>query len=86
MQGQVIVMEPWDTPFLTVAHFVTEFHLARRLSSKFDAFATMRDLERRTYERWLSQPQLVLGLLRKYFMPIHESFSWGKCRFVGRPR
>lgn len=84
-QGRLIVVEPWDTPFLRVTHFVTEIPLARRLSSKFEAFATMRNLERRTYEQWLGRPQLVLGLFRKYFKPVHESFRWGKCRFVGTP-
>ena len=57
----------------------------RRCSAKLDALATMIELERQTYEQWLSQPQLVLNLLHKYFTPVHESFAWDKCRFVGMP-
>ncbi len=84
-EGRLIVVEPWQTPFLRLAHFVSEISLVRRCSAKLDAFATMTELERQTYEQWLSQPKLVLGLFRKYFTPIHESFAWGKCRFVGVP-
>ena len=45
----------------------------------------MTELERVTYEQWLSQPRMILDLLRKFFEPIHESFAWGKCRFIGLP-
>lgn len=83
--GRLIVVEPWRTPFLTLAHFVSEIQIVRRCSAKLDALATMTELERQTYEQWLSQPQLVLNLLHRYFKPVHESFAWGKCRFVGIP-
>jgi hypothetical protein len=57
----------------------------RRCSAKLGALATMIELERQTYEQWLSQPQLVLNLLHNHFTPVHESFAWGKYRFVGMP-
>ncbi|MGO9590787.1 MAG: class I SAM-dependent methyltransferase [Candidatus Acidiferrales bacterium] len=84
-RGRVIIVEPWQTPFLRLAHSISEIALARHYSAKLDAFATMIELERATYERWLSQPRLVLDLLRKYFKPVHESFAWGKFSFVGTP-
>jgi hypothetical protein len=27
----------------------------------------------------------VLKIMHAHFVPIHESFAWGKWRFVGRP-
>jgi ubiquinone/menaquinone biosynthesis C-methylase UbiE len=84
-EGRMIVVEPWRTPFLTAAHWISEIPIVRRCSARLDAFATMTELERQTYEQWLSQPQLVLNLLHRYFTPVHESFARGKCRFVGVP-
>lgn len=84
--GRVMFVEPWRTPFLTLVHFVSEISLIRRLSNKMDAFATMTEHEIRTYEQWLSHPDLILKLGRAYFVPVHESFAWGKWNFVGTPR
>jgi hypothetical protein len=60
--------------------------LARRLSNKLDALATMIQFERRTYEQWLTQPELIRKIARMHFAPVHESFEWGKWNFVGQPR
>jgi SAM-dependent methyltransferase len=49
--GRLIVVEPWLTPFLQVAHALA-FSPLRRMWSKIDAFATMVEHERQTYERW----------------------------------
>ncbi len=84
--GRVVFVEPWLTPFLRFVHAVAQNPLARRLSVKLDALATMIDNERQTYENWLSRPQEVSQLARRYFQPEHESFAWGKWNFVGRPR
>jgi ubiquinone/menaquinone biosynthesis C-methylase UbiE len=83
--GRVVLVEPWLTPFLTLVHFLAEKRVVRRLSTKFDALATMIDYERQTYEQWLSQPQQISALAHKYFVPLHESFAWGKWNFVGKP-
>jgi SAM-dependent methyltransferase len=84
--GCVLFVEPWRTPFLTLVHFLAEKRAVRRLSTKFDALATMIEHERQTYEQWLSQPTQISALARKYFVPLHESFAWGKWNFVGKPR
>ena len=42
---------------------------------------TMIHYERRTYEQWLGQPQLILKLVHNYFAPNNKSFAWGV--FVG---
>ena len=85
-EGRVVFVEPWLTPFLRFVHAVSENSLARRLSNRMDALATMIQFERRTYEQWLTQPDLIIRLAREHFLPVHESFEWGKWNFVGHPR
>ena len=84
--GRVMFVEPWRTPFLTFVHFVSEIPLVRRLSNKMDAFATMTEYEIRTYKQWLGQPEVIRTIARTHFVPVHESFAWGKWNFVGTPR
>ncbi len=84
--GRVLFVEPWRTPFLTFVHLVSEISVVRRLSHKMDAFATMVEHELSTYTQWLSQPELIRNTARAHFVPLHESFAWGKWNFVGTPR
>lgn len=85
-EGRVLFVEPWRTPFLTFVDFLSQKPMVRRLSAKFDALATMIEHERQTYEQWLKQPQQISALAHKHFVPLHESFAWGKWNFVGKPR
>jgi SAM-dependent methyltransferase len=85
-EGHVVFVEPWLTPFLRFVHVVSQNLLARRLSMKLDALATMIENERQTYENWLGRPKEISQLAGRYFRPEHESFAWGKWNFVGRPR
>lgn len=85
-EGRVVLVEPWLTPFLRFVHAVSENPLARRLSNKLDALATMIQFERRTYQQWLTNPELVTQIAHLHFVPLHESFAWGKWNFVGQPR
>ena len=50
-EGRVVFVEPWLTPFLRFVHWVSGNPLARRLSNRMDALATMIHYERRTYGR-----------------------------------
>jgi ubiquinone/menaquinone biosynthesis C-methylase UbiE len=84
-EGRVIVLEPWLTPFLRLVHWTLGLPLMRCHPRKLKALACMIEYERNTYEQWLSKPELILDLFHKYFSPVHESFSWGKCFFVGAP-
>jgi len=84
-EGRVVFVEPWLTPFLRFVHGVSMNPVARRLSIKLDALATMIENERQTYENWLGRPQEISQLARRYFQPEQESFAWGKWNFVGRP-
>jgi len=85
-QGRVVFVEPWLTPFLRVVHGVAQHSLARRMSVKLEALATMIENERQTYENWLGRPEDISQMARRYFQPEHESFAWGKWNFVGRVR
>jgi SAM-dependent methyltransferase len=85
-EGRVLFVEPWLTPFLRFVHALTQNLLARRVSMKLDALATMIENEKQTYENWLGRPQEISRLANRYFQPEHESFAWGKWNFVGRPR
>lgn len=83
--GRVVIVEPWRTPFLRFVHAVSRLRIARACSVKLNAFETMFENERETYEAWLSKPQLIRELSQKYFHPVQESFRWGKWSFVGTP-
>jgi len=85
-EGRVMFVEPWRTPFLTFVHFISKLPPVRKISSKMDAFATMTHYERRTYEQWLGQPELIKKTARAHFVSVHEHFAWGKWNFVGTPR
>lgn len=84
--GRVMLVEPWRTPFLVFAHFVSDISVVRRLSKKMDALATMTEHEIRTYTQWLGHPDVIKQVARAHFVPVHESFAWGKWNFVGTPR
>jgi ubiquinone/menaquinone biosynthesis C-methylase UbiE len=84
--GRVVIVEPWSTPFLKLVHWISAKKVARRCSTKLDAFQTMFEHEQVTYEQWLRASGLILTLARAHFSLIHESFAWGKWNFVGTPR
>jgi ubiquinone/menaquinone biosynthesis C-methylase UbiE len=85
-EGRVLFVEPWLTPFLKFVHKLSENPVIRRVSNRMDALATMIQFERRTYEQWLSQPELIKQMARAHFVPVHESFAWGKWNFLGTPK
>jgi ubiquinone/menaquinone biosynthesis C-methylase UbiE len=82
--GRFVAVEPWLTPFLSLVHAVCEIHLARRLWPRLDALATMNELERPTYEQWLTRPREIRQLLVETFTPDLVRTAWGKLLFVGR--
>lgn len=84
-EGRVVIVEPWSTAFLKFTHFVCNVRLARRVSAKVDALATMIHYEQQTYEQWLSHPDLILKLAHAHFSPVQQTFAWGKWNFAGVP-
>ncbi len=84
--GEVLIVEPWLTPFLSFVHWVCGRKMARRLFSKIDSLATMIEHEHKTYYQWLSQSGCVLDTFDRYFVSKHSACRWGKLMFVGRKR
>jgi ubiquinone/menaquinone biosynthesis C-methylase UbiE len=82
-RGRFFLVEPWLTPFLRVVHLACKTLPLRELSIKLDSLATMIDHERHTYEQWLSQPEVILALLRGNFPESTAWIAWGKIRFLG---
>jgi len=82
--GRFVVVEPWLTPFLRVVIFLARYRLPRLIWAKFDALATMIELERATYGNWLRCPGVILNLLKQHFAIEHCDCAWGQLTFVGR--
>lgn len=80
--GRFIVVEPWRTIFLDFVHRCA-FSPLRKFSPKLDAFATMVDRERMTYERWLRHPAEIRRMLNDRFLVEVDHTTWGKLLFVG---
>lgn len=84
--GMLAIFEPWQTPFLSLAHAACDQRLLRRAWAKLDALATMTEHERPTYENWLRNPRIVKHSLEAQFTPLRQRQQWGKLRFLGRKR
>ena len=85
-QGKLAIVEPWLTPFLSLVHQVCNIALARRLSRKIKALATMIELEQPVYGTWLDQPGEILRVINRFFEPRKCTAAWGKLLFVGIAR
>lgn len=83
--GRFVAIEPWLTPFLQLAH-AASFSVLRRVLSRVDAFATMVEHERETYERWLTSPELIQSIFNRYFRAEQFVVARGKLRLVGVSR
>jgi ubiquinone/menaquinone biosynthesis C-methylase UbiE len=84
--GMLALIEPWQTPFLSLVHRACGVGLLRRSWPKLDALATMIDHERTTYENWLRRPHQVRCSLETRFVPVRSRRRWGKLWFLGRKR
>jgi ubiquinone/menaquinone biosynthesis C-methylase UbiE len=84
--GKFVVVEPWLTPFLRLVHTLAFVRSLRQMAPRLDAFATMVEEERSTYEEWLAHPKLVQEMLESHFVPVIRKIGWGKMLFVGTPR
>jgi SAM-dependent methyltransferase len=82
-EGKLAIVEPWLPPFLSLVHQVCNVALARRLSRKIEALATMIELEQLVYGCWLVQPKEILESLNRFFEPQKCKVAWGKLLFVG---
>lgn len=81
--GFAVIIEPWLTPFLRFVHAICASRLARRFSVKLDAFATMTENERETYEQWLAAPATIRSLLENTLGRTKIVTRWGKIACLG---
>jgi len=84
--GRLVIVEPWDTPFLRMVHRAAANATLRRLWGKLDAFQVMYDNEQATYDNWRSRPAELLGVIDRYFRPARRRIGWGKLFYLGTPR
>lgn len=84
--GTFVFSEPWLTPFLQIVHTVTSIPLVRKVWRKGNAFATLRELESTTYEKWIASPDMILGLLDKHFQTQICKIAFGKILYNGTKR
>ena len=82
--GRFVLVEPWETTFLSMIHFMCRQPMLCGAWGKLGALASMIERERQTYLHWLQQPQFVLSALSQFFVPELQQTSWGKLNFVGR--
>lgn len=82
--GSFVMVEPWNTAFLRIVHFLSERELMRIISGRLDAFAAMTHYEAATYFNWLSRPAEILQLLNETFALEHQEERFGKLFYIGR--
>ncbi len=85
-RGRLLVVEPWQTPFLSLVHAACRSRLLRRAWEKLDALATMIEHERETYQDWLARPQAIRSVLGRIVEPLVLRIGWGKLMLVGQRR
>jgi ubiquinone/menaquinone biosynthesis C-methylase UbiE len=83
--GLFVMVEPWRTPFLDAVHLLSRARLARRMSKKIDALATMIEHEQVTYNQWLCAPQVILTSIAQRFRLTRREERWGKIYLTAVP-
>lgn len=84
--GRLVMVEPWDTPFLRAVHAASANTLLRRLWGKLDAFQVLYENEQLTYDNWLSRPKEILGVIDQYFSVQRQRAALGKLFYLGQRR
>lgn len=82
--GRLLVVEPWNTPFLQCVHAASANPLLRMISHRLDSFEQLYIHEQATYDRWRNQPQLIMELLDRRFEREQSAERWGKLYYLGR--
>lgn len=78
--GQLLIVEPWMTPFLRFVHFCCKRKRLRTLWPRLEALATMIELEKGTYFSWLAQPKVIQNTLGEAFPNARMFTARGKLR------
>lgn len=83
--GLFVMVEPWLTPFLILAHWCCEQKSLRKLSKKLNSLAIMIEEEKKTYFSWLSMPDQITTQILHRFQKKRLLVRMGKCAFSGSP-
>ncbi|HAV65320.1 MAG TPA: class I SAM-dependent methyltransferase, partial [Verrucomicrobiales bacterium] len=84
--GRLLVVEPWQTPFLRFVHLCCRSRLLRCSWPRLDALAEMIELEAETYFAWLGRAEAVIEALAEVFPPDRMKIAWGKLHYLARRR
>lgn len=84
--GKLLVVEPWQTPFLAAVHRLSSLRPLRSLWAKLDAFAVMVEREAPIYQHWLAQPAVIRDCFEQHFRIERWQVSFGKLAAILRPR
>lgn len=76
--GRLMIVEPWETPFLRLVHAVSRSNLVGKAFPKLRYFHTMVEEEQETYFNWLSKPESIIASLKKRFQVLRTKYSYGK--------
>ena len=82
--GRLLLVEPWNTPFLRMVHAAAANPLLQKASDKLEAFHQLYVHEQVTYDRWRSHPDVILDMLRERFDTEKCRERWGKLYYLGR--
>ena len=84
-RGAFVMVEPWLTPFLAIAHWCCRQKSLRKFSSRVDSLAVMIEEEKNTYFSWLSMPDQITTQIQLRFQKKRRLVRMGKCAFSGCP-
>lgn len=82
-QGRILLVEPWNTPFLKLVRSLCGIQLLRKAWPKLDALAIMIEREQTTYDAWLNRPTFIHDLLEMNFHTQTCHIAFGRIEFSG---
>jgi ubiquinone/menaquinone biosynthesis C-methylase UbiE len=83
--GLFVMVEPWLTPFLVLAHWCCRQKCLRKHSNKVDSLATMIEEEKKTYFSWLNKAGEIKNIIDSRFNNISTKIKWGKIMRISTP-
>ena len=83
--GRFVFVEPWQTPFLTLAHYACSISMLTSRWAKLKALQEMIEREKVTYCNWLANKSLIITLLNEHFSKEQFKISFGKIFYKGYP-
>lgn len=82
-KGKLVLVEPWQTLYLRVVHFLMSITVVQQLYRPLGIYAELCELERNTFEPWLNKPEVILRKLAHYTESVRLRKRFGKLMYVG---